>query len=179
MGTLLIDLLRIPETGLAVRLSGEPEQLFPEGDREFTVLTPSLLMGELIKLEEQVIFRGELSTELEMTCSRCLEAFHISLHLSVGEILFLPWTAEQEKEVTESVSEEGALDIYYYRENRLDFCDLMHDQICLAIPLKPLCKESCQGLCVHCGQNLNLAQCTCKEEQRDPRFEILKKLQRS
>jgi uncharacterized protein len=178
MSALTVELSRIPLTGLAVRLRGEPEQLFPDGDAEFVVVRPCVLEGELTKIEERVVFRGKLSTLLQMTCSRCLERFRFPLQLAIREVIFLP-TGQEEGTQRGFLSEEGALDIYYYQENRIDFRDLMHDQICLGIPLKPLCAETCQGLCTHCGQNLNQGRCECKEEYSDPRFAILKKLQRS
>ena len=48
------------------------------------------------------------------------------------------------------------------------------EQILLALPLKTICSESCKGLCPHCGQNLNVEQCSCAEPVEDPRWAALK-----
>ncbi len=40
----------------------------------------------------------------------------------------------------------------------------MRDEILLALPINPLCQESCRGLCPVCGGNRNLTACTCKSE---------------
>jgi DUF177 domain-containing protein len=41
------------------------------------------------------------------------------------------------------------------------------EQIQLGIPLKPLCRESCRGLCPHCGEERNSSKCECPEELPD------------
>ncbi|RMF84894.1 MAG: DUF177 domain-containing protein [Nitrospinota bacterium] len=173
-----IELSRISARGLSLELQGSPEQLFAEEEREFVILTPVVLTGEVTKLEEQVFFRGVVSTLLEMVCSRCLETFRLPLELAI-EGLFLPAPSHWDPAADFFRADEGAVDTYYYREGRIDFGELIHDQICLALPLKPLCRETCQGLCPHCGQNWNEGRCECREEYIDPRFEILKKLQQS
>ena len=43
----------------------------------------------------------------------------------------------------------------------LDLGELMREQFVLALPMKPLCREACKGLCPQCGTNLNKATCDC------------------
>jgi uncharacterized protein len=52
----------------------------------------------------------------------------------------------------------------------------MREQMYLALPMKPLCRDDCRGLCPTCGANLNLAACGCKNEWEDPRLAVLRKL---
>lgn len=52
----------------------------------------------------------------------------------------------------------------------------MEDIIRLNIPVKPLCRPDCKGLCPVCGKDLNLGECECsKKMQVDPRWEPLMK----
>jgi len=44
------------------------------------------------------------------------------------------------------------------------------------MPMKPLCKPDCQGLCPVCGGNRNRERCACRADWVDPRMEPLKKL---
>jgi len=37
----------------------------------------------------------------------------------------------------------------------------VREQVLLSLPSRTLCKEDCKGLCPRCGQNLNLATCSC------------------
>ena len=52
---------------------------------------------------------------------------------------------------------------------------LLVEQLHLGIPMKPLCKEDCAGICSECGANLNAGACECGQ-QIDPRWAALGKL---
>ena len=52
----------------------------------------------------------------------------------------------------------------------------MREQFYLALPMKPLCRESCRGLCPECGTNLNTGTCSCVREWTDPRLDGLRAL---
>jgi uncharacterized protein len=45
------------------------------------------------------------------------------------------------------------------------------------MPLNPLCREDCKGLCPQCGTNLNTETCDCAQEWEDPRLAALKQFQ--
>jgi uncharacterized protein len=47
------------------------------------------------------------------------------------------------------------------------------------MPMKPLCKAECAGLCDICGKDLNQGECSCRQEQADPRWAELLKLKNS
>jgi len=54
---------------------------------------------------------------------------------------------------------------------------MLREQFQLALPMKPLCAESCRGLCPECGANLNRANCGCDPKWVvDPRLAPLKAL---
>jgi uncharacterized protein len=50
----------------------------------------------------------------------------------------------------------------------------MREQFYLAVPMKPLCRDDCAGLCPSCGTNLNRGSCGCTRDWEDPRFAALK-----
>ena len=54
--------------------------------------------------------------------------------------------------------------------------DLLREQFYLALPMKPLCREECQGLCPQCGVNRNVEACQCSTRWDDPRLAALKAL---
>jgi uncharacterized protein len=58
----------------------------------------------------------------------------------------------------------------------LDLTEVVRQAIFLAIPMSPVCRADCAGLCPQCGQNLNEGQCHCVSEVVDPRLEVLKQL---
>jgi uncharacterized protein len=54
----------------------------------------------------------------------------------------------------------------------------MQEQCYLAVPMKPLCREDCRGLCSECGTNLNSASCACQQTWVDPRLAVLDQLRK-
>ena len=58
----------------------------------------------------------------------------------------------------------------------IDLAPLVRELGILALPIRPLCKSDCAGLCQECGQNLNEADCGCETDDIDPRFAKLREL---
>jgi uncharacterized protein len=58
----------------------------------------------------------------------------------------------------------------------LDLAHMLREQFYLAMPMRPLCREDCRGLCPQCGTNLNVDSCGCTRERHDPRFDGLRTL---
>ena len=68
-----------------------------------------------------------------------------------------------------------------YDGARINLAELLEEQVYLGLPLKPLCRADCRGLCSRCGTNLNVEACECPERQdgtrtEDPRLLTLKTL---
>ena len=111
---------------------------------------------------------------LQLECGRCLEEFAVPVDAAF-ELRYVPQAedaaAEAEREIT-----EDDLTTAFYREGMLDVIEMMREQFQLALPMKPLCAQSCRGLCPECGANLNRTECGCKPEWEDPRLAPLKGL---
>jgi uncharacterized protein len=58
----------------------------------------------------------------------------------------------------------------------LDLTEAIRQYALLAVPMKPLCREDCAGLCPGCGRNLNQGGCDCPPQEADPRWAKLKNL---
>ena len=78
-------------------------------------------------------------------------------------------TGEGEREI-----EEDDLTTAFYENDEIDLGQLMREQFYLALPMKPLCRDDCKGLCPVCGTNLNQGTCDCKRDWEDPRLAALK-----
>jgi uncharacterized protein len=63
-----------------------------------------------------------------------------------------------------------------YEGYEIDFTAEIAEQILLAIPFKPLCKEDCRGLCPSCGAELNETECACSKNQVNLKFTALQNL---
>jgi uncharacterized protein len=74
-------------------------------------------------------------------------------------------------------AEVGAddLDVFAFDGERVDLEPLFREELVLAVPYAPLCKEDCKGLCSQCGADLNSGACGCRPPI-DPRLAALTKL---
>jgi len=134
-----------------------------------------LFKGEcsLLRTQRSILAKCALSTGVELTCSRCLGLFHYPLALNFEEE-YLP-TVDVTSGAPLPLPEDS--DTFSIDEHHiLDLTEAMRQYTLLAIPLKPLCREDCAGLCPSCGHNLNRGQCDCPAQSTDPRWSELTKL---
>ena len=71
---------------------------------------------------------------------------------------------------------EEDLSTAFYRDEQIDFELMLREQFQLLLPMKPLCRTDCRGLCLACGTNLNSEQCSCDTSWHDPRLAALETL---
>jgi uncharacterized protein len=121
---------------------------------------------------DDIRVRAKYSGEFEVLCARCLEPVAVPLS-GEFDLLFRPEVADAEsgeRAITEDETEIG-----YYGTTGLLLEDVVREQVLLSLPGRTLCQQDCKGLCVHCGQNLNLAPCNCSKSstQVDPRWSAL------
>jgi len=55
-------------------------------------------------------------------------------------------------------------------EEILETDPILIEQLQLNVPMKPLCRADCRGLCPDCGADLNAGACSCAETRADPRW---------
>ena len=101
---------------------------------------------------------GDVAGNIRLRCARCLKEFVAVLAEPLSVRLVPAGNAPQSEEMQLSRDE---LDVRYYAEPVVDLAELATEQVQLATPLKPLCRESCQGLCSRCGADLNQGLCAC------------------
>ena len=169
---LVLCIKELPEGDSVQEFSCSPDEFllnYPEVETsgELTVT------GNVTKLRDQVVFRGSFGITVRLTCARCTEEFENRLEADL--VFVLRFVSDQESELLE---EENSDDFYFLPEGTLefDFSEVIRDRIILEIEMKPLCSESCKGLCSQCGQNLNLGDCKCNKEIPDERWLPLKEL---
>lgn len=143
-------------------------------DAAYRVHLPARLVFDVTK--DKTVFRltGTLASELELTCSRCLEPYRFPVAVTFDQ-RYLPQAEPAEEGVEREVAVED-LDASFYRDETIDLGELVREQFYLALPMKPLCTEGCKGLCSQCGTNLNSSSCACTAAWEDPRLAPLKTL---
>jgi uncharacterized protein len=146
---------------------------FRSDDQAYRVAGPVWLSFDVTKDDQRFHLDGNVKTTLELTCGRCLEPFRLDVDAPF-DLRYLPKaanTGEGEAEI-----EEDDLTTAYYADDNIDLGQLMTEQFHLALPMKPLCAQTCRGLCPQCGTNLNLGSCECLTTWEDPRLAALKSL---
>ncbi len=129
---------------------------------------------QLIRTSDGILARGNLTTSVELVCSRCLEAFSLPVRVVLEEE-FHP-TLDIVTGATLPVSEDAEQATQIDSHHILDLTEVARQDILLALPPYPICRSRCAGLCPKCGKNLNEGTCDCKDDEIDPRFEALKQL---
>jgi uncharacterized protein len=116
------------------------------------------------RAQQGLVVQGEFSGDTTLECVRCLKPYLQHLH---GE-----WT-EMYAFTQKSVSESGLL---VPEEGYIDFAPILREYALLEYPIKPLCKPDCMGLCIECGQDLNVKDCGHSQSDEDSPFSVLKNL---
>ena len=133
------------------------------------------VQGSLSKVGREVFLKGNISTEMEMICSRCLEPLSYKIRSKVSS----HYVPGQETGTLNTDVELHASDIEmeYYSDDRIDLTQAVYDQMILSLPLVRLCRADCQGICSQCGVNRNIKECQCSDKDSiDPRLAVLKTL---
>ncbi len=127
-------------------------------------LTPLRGQFQTIRTSEGIYISGKLNSAIVLECARCLENAEESMELELDDLFYYPPYTAPEGEYT--LGEDGFIDLG----------PLVRELALLDIPISPLCRPDCQGLCMECGQNLNDGECGCEEDPVDPRLAALKDL---
>ncbi len=178
-----ITVSHIPPDGHQVHFTEKPDHFPVLADmiarKEIAFSEP--VTGEisaLVMSEDLVEIRGRIGTTLSLTCGRCLEP--IDQPLSRTFVLNFVNTGEKDADSVEEGAEHEIMDkdisTEHFTGDVIELGDILQEQIVLSLPAKPLCDETCKGLCPSCGINLNQSSCTCKPATGHPAFTVLKGL---
>jgi len=111
-----------------------------------------------------VLLQVNFHAQTELECVRCLTDFQHSLVVDFAELY-----AFSQRYVTDSgllMPETGVIDL----------APVLREYVLLEIPISPLCRPDCKGLCPICGNNVNESTCFHNDDSVDPRLALLKSL---
>ncbi len=116
-------------------------------------LTPEIALKDfqgvarIGRTPQGILVQADFTTTMTAECVRCLEEYQQPLQASFKELFAFG---------SRSVTESG---LYVPEDGNIDLTPLVREFILLEMPIKPLCKEDCKGLCVICGEDLNTNTC--------------------
>jgi uncharacterized protein len=169
------------ETGIALEFD-TPADRFPTlremvRGRECDFTGPVRTRLRAVRIGDMVEVEGDIRATVRLSCGRCLAEF-----ISPLEAAFTLTYAQQMPAAGDEgdprphemdVEEDGLI---YFQGEDIDLTDGIQEQVILSLPLRPLCSESCKGLCARCGTDLNKAACGCLAATDGSPFAVLGRL---
>ena len=171
-----IPLNSLPSGGLS--LTVDDPAVWDDPVREFKLgcLVRQPLKADvfLLSQEDGCFVRGHLTGEVSLPCDRCAEDAIVELDVHFETFEPIPGAAaedeEEDAELDESVMRMGE------SGPEINVAVLLWEEFSLALPIHPLCRAQCAGLCPSCGKNLNEGPCNCAKDEGDPRLATLRGL---
>lgn len=174
----VLHLNEIPQDGLSFSCDVGAEELTLGPD---DVRIPGGLAVALnaISAGTTVHVTGTMRGTARRQCVRCLNDY--------DDALWLPVVGEYHRDTelksraagrdrSERSEDEAGDDTYVYTGEVIELGEMLREQVLLATPMQPLCREECLGLCPTCGQDLNERRCECREQEIQSPFNVLRKL---
>jgi len=127
----------------------------------------------LSMLDGGIEVSGHVTAPWSGECRRCLRPVSGELSVGVRE-LYRPGTPSgrsgEAVAGTAGNRSAGDEDTYVLTGEALDLRPMARDALLLELPLAPLCRPDCAGLCPTCGADRNEEACTCAPDAGDPRW---------
>jgi uncharacterized protein len=127
---------------------------------ESTIDGPMTVAGRVVGMIDAVKAEFTAAATAHHVCTRCLKEWDA------------PVNVEAEQYFRHTPDEDG----YAIVKNEVDVAGPARDELALALPAVPLCREDCLGLCPTCGTDLNSDPCGGHGEDSDSPFAALKDL---
>lgn len=161
------------------------------------ILEPLTAEVFVLPQSEGVLFRGRLTGKVALPCDRCSDDSLVDINHSFAAFEplpteALPVQAAASKEARRRGGREDATPLEGFADDGVDEAiirlaahgkdveinpsALAWEEFSLALPVKPLCAETCKGLCPVCGKNRNTEPCACEQSDGDPRLAALRGL---
>lgn len=114
-------------------------------------------------LTDGVVVRGSIDASVDLTCTRCLITWTEELTVPVEAVF---------RKHPDDTSDELPIDAAGW----IDIGEVIHDEVALGLPKRPLCKDDCLGLCPTCGTDLNVDPCEGHGDTLESPFAVLRQL---
>lgn len=128
---------------------------------------------QLTRTDRGILVKATVNTEIEVACGRCLALFRQALALDFEEEYF-PTVDVISGVPLALAGEPGSFTID--GQHVLDLSEAVRQYALVAVPMKPLCRPDCAGICPGCGRNMNFESCGCPPPTVDRRWAVLTRL---
>lgn len=136
----------------------------PAFGADLEVVAPIQGVAEFHRTQDSVVVWGDMATEVRLECSRCLQPLTQKVRARFEEAFAMPFGADD--------PEGFSID----EHNVLDLTEAARQYLVTALPLNPLCRVDCPGLCPQCGAPLDGHRCAEEPAQASNPFSTLSDL---
>lgn len=150
----VLELMRRPGSRKSVQLTAPVDELVI-GDVTLPAGTECTVDLVLESLPDGITAAGTVSAPWQADCRRCLGDASGVASVHVKELYQKTPTSD---------------DIYEFDGEQLDLEPMVREAIVFELPIAPLCRPTCAGLCAECGTNLNDEDCGHRSVPTDPRW---------
>ncbi len=166
----------IPSEGLHVEQE-IPRSLFSDAlegtDADLAATTGSIRVDLSKDRDDNVFARGDVTALITVPCASCLGPALVKVSAPL-KMTFVAADAEEREQSEDPLDD---VDVTAHDGETVDLGAIIREQLILAVPMSPHCRDNCLGLCPTCGQNKNERDCGHKPPVlEDPRLAVLKNL---
>ena len=116
------------------------------------------VVATLESMSDGIVVHARIDVPWHDSCRRCLTELDHTAHADVRELYQVAVTAD---------------DAFPIVGEQLDLTEMVRASILLELPLAPLCRDDCAGICPSCGANRNEQACACSTAVTDDRWSAL------
>lgn len=124
----------------------------------------ALVKGRIDNHSGYIVLKGSIAVNCRVICARCCKEFDYKSEI--------PLSAKLAEKLENADGDED--EFIVIKDNMFDIDEFADSTLLLEKPTRFLCREDCKGLCPICGCDLNKASCSCRSEDRDSRWDVLK-----
>jgi len=119
----------------------------------YAIREPATLSATLTNGGDGLLLHGSIHAVFDVACSRCLTPFRFEIATDV-DTLFVDESAE---------IGDDEQDVFALAGDEIDLAPIIESALRVEMPLAPVCKADCCGICPDCGSDMNAESCECAD----------------
>lgn len=161
MSSFVLELARLPQGASQTRSEADATEVGLSAEE-----WPGQVAGDfrVERTGERIMVRGRVRATACLECVRCLKGYELPLDV--------PFEVFAERSGSGSRRDEEQLErddyMMFHDGRKLDLSEQVREALLLELPIAPHCREDCEGLCPHCGADLNDGPCSCQDRIAAP-----------
>lgn len=119
----------------------------------------------MLRTDQGILVEAEIGAETVATCSRCVDSASLTVSATIEEEFYPtnPFRGFSTTAYAEPESADEGDRHYIDDRNMLNLSEAARQALLSALPMAPLCRPDCRGICPYCAADRNVEPCDCRE----------------